>query len=124
MRAAVHPDFAYDGVADYPRRAVRHRAACSSTSRCRRCSRRPFAPGPLDADGPLAIVSYARDRPHLPSIEAPCAVVSSFGAVAALDCAVNYGASGAPVLQGEGEDARLVAVVSAKGAGARRPTAT
>jgi hypothetical protein len=42
-------------------------------------------------------------------------MLSSFGAVAALDCAVNYGASGAPVLQGEGEDARLVAVVSAKG---------
>ena len=33
----------------------------------------------------------------------------------ALDCAVNYGASGAPVLQGEGEDRRLVAVVSAMG---------
>ena len=37
------------------------------------------------------------------------------GGVLALDCAVNFGASGAPVLEGEGAEARLVAVVSAMG---------
>ena len=76
---------------------------------------RPFATGELDPAAPLAIVSYARDRAQAPSIEAPCLLASTFGGAAAIDCAVNYGASGAPVFQGEGEAARLVAVVSAMG---------
>ena len=75
-----------------------------------------FATGDLGAEAaPLAIVSYARDRAQAPSIESPCGLVSVFAGVAALDCAVNYGASGAPVLQGEEADRRLVAVVSAMG---------
>jgi V8-like Glu-specific endopeptidase len=74
----------------------------------------PFPAGGL-AGGDLAIVSYARDRPQLPSIEAPCPVASDVGGVLALACGVDFGASGGPVLEGAGEDARLVAVVSAMG---------
>ncbi|MFO1140912.1 MAG: trypsin-like serine protease [Amaricoccus sp.] len=74
----------------------------------------PIAAG-ARGDGELAIVSYARDRPQLPTLEAPCPVASDVGGVLALRCGVNFGASGGPVLEGEGADARLVAVVSAMG---------
>ncbi len=56
------------------------------------------------------MVSYARDRAQAPSIE-DCSVEVTFGGVAALGCAVTYGASGAPVLQG----GQVVGVVSAMG---------
>ena len=39
----------------------------------------------------------------------------------ALDCAVTYGASGSPLFQGEGEELRLVGVVSAMGRLLRPP---
>jgi protease YdgD len=114
VRAAVHPDFVYAGEADYP--GVQADLALLELAEPVPAEvAAAFAPAALAEGEPLAIVSYARDRAHLPSIEAPCEVFSTFGAVAALGCAVNYGASGAPVLQGEGEAARLVAVVSAKG---------
>ena len=75
-----------------------------------------FATAGLGAEGaPLAIVSYARDRPQAPSIEEPCGLAVTFAGVAALDCAVTYGASGAPVFEGADGDRRLVAVVSAMG---------
>lgn len=78
----------------------------------------PFATGAFADDGaagPLAIVSYGQDRPHAPSIEAPCGIVERSGPVLALDCAVTYGASGSPLFQGEGGERRLVGVVSAMG---------
>jgi hypothetical protein len=74
----------------------------------------PLAPGALGTE-PVAIVSYGRDRPQAPSMEAPCAVIARFGGGLALDCAVTEGVSGAPVLQGGGAARRIVAVVSAMG---------
>lgn len=61
----------------------------------------------------LSIVSYARDRAHAPSIETGCGVRAASGPVRALDCTVRHGASGAPVIHGEGGARRVVAVVSA-----------
>jgi V8-like Glu-specific endopeptidase len=80
----------------------------------------PFATAALADRGPLAIVSYGQDRPHAPSIEAPCGIVERTDPVLALDCAVTYGASGSPLFQGapgqgEAGDLRLVGVVSAMG---------
>lgn len=75
----------------------------------------PFAVGRAGG-GPLAVVSYARDRADEPSIAAPCTPVVAAPRVIALDCGAEFGASGAPVLAGEGPARRLVAVVSAIGA--------
>lgn len=75
-----------------------------------------FAVGGRAADDPLTIVSYARERAHAPSIESPCPVIARSAPVTALDCAVGFGASGAPVFAGQGATLRLVAVVSAMGA--------
>jgi protease YdgD len=117
VRVAASPDFAFDGIADNA--GVRaDLALIELDAPVTAEAAAPFAPARLAAGaagGPLAIVSYARDRPHAPSIETPCVAVSVFGPVMALDCAVDYGASGGPVLQGEGPAARLVAVVSAIG---------
>mgnify|MGYP006280561289 FL=1 len=62
---------------------------------------------------PLTLVSYARDRAHAPSIEDVCRVSAEAGRVAAIDCDVTFGASGAPVFAGRGERRRIVGVVSA-----------
>lgn len=60
-----------------------------------------------------SIVSYTRRRAHAPSIDAGCAVRGRMGAVAAVACRVDFGASGAPVfVDGPGGPA-IAAVVSA-----------
>ncbi len=74
-----------------------------------------FAPGALRPD-PATIVSYARDRSQAPSIQQPCEVRAAQAGILALACPVNFGASGAPVLAGEGGAFEIVAVVSAIGA--------
>ena len=115
VRAVTHPDFAFEGLAS-PAGVVADLALLELAGRSPAEDAAAFATGDLGAERrPLAIVSYARDRAQAPSIESPCGLASAFAGVAALDCAVNYGASGAPVLQGEEADRRLVAVVSAMG---------
>lgn len=131
VRAAVHPEFTFEGMAS-PAGVAADLAVLELAEPVAAEDAPAFATGDLRRDAaPLAIVSYARDRAQAPSIEEPCGLATTFAGVAALDCAVNYGASGAPVLQGaaeeEGEGAegegeeggagerRLVAVVSAMG---------
>lgn len=112
-RAVPHPDFAFGGTAD-PEGVTSDLALLVLAHPITVRAAAPLAPGPLGS-GPISIVSYARDRPQAPSIEAPCGVIARFGEALALDCAVTYGVSGAPVLQGEGGDLRIVGVVSAMG---------
>ncbi len=76
------------------------------------------APIPVAGPSPgadLDIISYARDRPYEPSIQGPCPVVTFAPRIGILNCAVTFGASGAPVVMGEGDERRVVAVVSAIG---------
>jgi V8-like Glu-specific endopeptidase len=115
VRAVTQPDFAFEGLAEFS--GVRSDLALIELDEpIPADAALPFATAALaPGAAPLAIVSYARDRAQAPSIEAPCGLISTFGGVAALDCAVTYGASGAPVLQGEGDATRLVGVVSAMG---------
>lgn len=113
-RAVTRPGFAFEGFAALEE-VTADLALVELASPVPEEDARPFATGALDPVAPLAIVSYARDRAQAPSIEAPCLVASTFGGAAAIACAVNYGASGAPVFQGEGAARRLVAVVSAMG---------
>ena len=74
-----------------------------------------FAPGAIRPE-PATIVSYARDRSQAPSFQGPCEVRAAQAGILALACPVNFGASGAPVLAGEGAARKIVAVVSAIGA--------
>lgn len=76
----------------------------------------PFGVGALTAgDAALTIVSYARDRSQAPSISEDCPVIGVSDGLLAVDCAVERGVSGAPVLAGQGEGARIVAVVAGMG---------
>jgi V8-like Glu-specific endopeptidase len=61
----------------------------------------------------VTLVSYARERSQVPSIQEPCHVLARQGQVMLLSCDVNYGASGAPVfVTGEGGP-RVAALISA-----------
>ena len=110
VRAVTQPDFAFAGIADAA--GVRADLAVLALARpVPGAAAAAFPTADWDADaGPLAVVSYSRDRAQAPSIE-DCPVEVTFGGVAALDCAATYGVSGAPVLQ----DGRVVGVVSAMG---------
>lgn len=61
---------------------------------------------------PLTHVSYARDRPHLPSVERGCVVRASRGRVLLTDCDSNFGGSGAPILREQGDGFSVLGVVS------------
>lgn len=64
----------------------------------------------------VSVVSYARGRSELPALQEACRVTSRRGdGVLVLDCEVDHGASGAPVIaQAPGRPPRVVAVISAR----------
>lgn len=78
-----------------------------------------IAPIPLDREPgrlrmvlPLTLVSYARDRAYLPSVEVGCVVRHMQGRLLFTDCDSNFGVSGAPVLTERGGVLRVLGVVS------------
>mgnify|MGYP006272722513 CR=1 FL=1 len=124
-RAAVAEDYIYSGDATM-RTVRRDLALLELDAPVAAADAGVFAIGPpLRDHAPVALVSYARDRAHAPSIEDVCGVKAAIGLVAALDCDVTYGASGAPVFVEDAAGARkIAAVVSAMGRGpGRRPVA-
>ena len=66
----------------------------------------------LDADGAgnLALVHYSRARPHLAIRDRSCRRVGMVGRLWRLDCAIEPGGSGAPVLIADGKAGRVAAV--------------
>ena len=72
---------------------------------------------------PLTVVSYARDRAYLPSVERGCVVRAVEGRLLHTDCDTNFGGSGAPALterDGTLTVLGLVSGVARVGAGVRR----
>jgi len=61
---------------------------------------------------PLTHVSYARDRPHLPSVEHGCVVRSVEGRLLLTDCDSNFGGSGAPMLRQREDGFEVLGIVS------------
>lgn len=63
---------------------------------------------------PVAVVSYARERSEAPSLQDRCAVLDQRrDGVMVLSCAIDFGASGAPVFTVVDGRARIVSVLSA-----------
>jgi len=63
----------------------------------------------------LAVVSYARGRSEVAALQGDCLLIARRGDGAlVLDCQVDHGASGAPVMALDGGEARLVGVISAR----------
>jgi V8-like Glu-specific endopeptidase len=76
----------------------------------------PFATGAPPAPGaPVTLLSYRRDRPYALTRQDGCRYRAMRGPVMSLDCAVLYGASGAPVFAVIDGIPRVVAVLSAMG---------
>ncbi|MEX5729332.1 protease YdgD [Rhodovulum iodosum] len=72
------------------------------------------AASPRDpAEGPFTILAYRSDRPHALSRHGPCTALARRAGLLGLDCAVQTGVSGAPVLAEGPEGWRVVGVVSA-----------
>ncbi len=62
----------------------------------------------------VGIVSYAQDRSEAPSLQEVCDILAKRPDVLVLSCAVEFGASGAPVFMIEDGLVSVVSVVSAK----------
>jgi protease YdgD len=75
----------------------------------------PFAIGSRPSRGSaVSVVSYAKDRAAMPSIEEGCGVIASDGSALILTCDIDFGSSGAPVFALRDGVAELVSVISAK----------
>lgn len=113
-RVYVAADFRFDNKA--PERSVPTDLALAVLDRPIPAeAARPLALSDAPGEGPLSIVSYSRDRAQAPSLTRPCRRIPFVEDFVLLDCPATYGASGAPVLRGEGAAARIVGIVSAIG---------
>jgi V8-like Glu-specific endopeptidase len=111
--AVAHPGYVFAGADGGD---VRHDLALIRLDQpIRLPSIRPFATGAAPAAGAaVGVVSYARDRAEAPSIERSCHVLRHQPGSMVLSCDVDFGASGAPVFDLQGDEPRVVSVVAAK----------
>jgi protease YdgD len=112
--ALAHPDYVYSGDVGVER--VAHDLALLQLDQPVRLSQvHPFE---LDANpsagDEVGVVSYAKDRSEVPSLQETCHVLSREPAAIIMDCSVDFGSSGAPVFSFKDGVARVVSVVSAK----------
>lgn len=114
-RVAVPEDFIFDGAPSFAN--LRRDIALIEMDApvpAAEAAAFPTTEAPV-GDVPIVIVSYARDRAHAASIQEACRLEALIDNVAALDCGVNFGASGGPVMVDEKGGLRLFGVVSATG---------
>ncbi len=79
---------------------------------------RPFATDarPFRGDE-MGVISYTLSQKSTPLLQRPCDVLAQQGDVLVMNCAVDFGASGAPVFAIQsGSSPRLVSVISSKAA--------
>jgi protease YdgD len=76
---------------------------------------RPFRVDAAVSGGTVSVVSYGAGRDTVPSRQAACSVLGRQDAIVALDCDVTFGSSGAPVFRSDGNEVRIVSIVSAGG---------
>ncbi|WP_367648648.1 trypsin-like serine peptidase [Ruegeria arenilitoris] len=110
----IHPRYQYDSDATADR--VRHDIALIELWQpIRNTSVIPFETGSRPSRGEdVGVVSYAHDRAEAPSLQEVCSVVARQSGVLVMSCNVDFGASGAPIFSFEGDQPRIVSVVSAK----------
>ncbi len=113
-RTVVHPEYRFSGPEGNAR--VGHDLALLELDQpIRNASIQPFAvqAQPLRGDA-VGVVSYARGRSEVPSLEERCEVLDrDRHGVVTMTCAVDYGASGAPVFAFAHGQVRIVSVISA-----------
>ena len=114
-RVAVPPDFLYDGNPsfDHLRRDI---ALVELDAPIPPDEAPSYDIGGLPpTDGVIEIVSYVRGRARVASLQDGCRIDAVVWQVAALDCGVNVGASGAPVFGISKTGRELWGVVSSTG---------
>lgn len=113
-RAAVHPDYIF-GEPDTLHRVATDLAILELAQPIRQSNITPLVvdqtPRWLNE---VALVSYARDREEVPSLQSSCRVLEREDTVQVLSCDVDFGSSGAPVLAWLNGVPRVVSVISAK----------
>lgn len=113
-RDVVHPDYVFSDSGQVDR--VEYDLALLQLDQpIRLPSITPFA----TFEGPsvgheVGVVSYARDRADVPSLQEVCPVLGQQNGILVMGCSVDFGSSGAPVFTMEGGAPRIVSVVSAK----------
>jgi protease YdgD len=113
-KALPHPDYVYAGDEGVDR--VAHDVALVQLDQpVRLWNVQPFSLDVNPSTGDeVGIVSYARDRSEVPSLQETCHVLSGEPEAIVMDCSIDFGSSGAPVFSFRDGVARIVSVVSAK----------
>jgi V8-like Glu-specific endopeptidase len=113
-RSLAHPDYVYTGDEELDRVAY-DVALLELDQPILLPQMQPFATDARPVTGDqVSVVSYARDRSEVPSIEKGCAVISAADPAMILSCDIDFGSSGAPVFSIVEGVARVVSVISAK----------
>nr|WP_152452703.1 MULTISPECIES: trypsin-like serine protease [unclassified Roseivivax] len=113
-RAVAHPDFDFTSATDSAR--VRHDLALLELQHpIRNTTITAFATDEdPEAGDDVGVVSYGRRDETAPDLQERCDVLSRQDGIIVMSCAVDFGASGAPVFSFESGTPRIVSVVSAK----------
>ncbi len=113
-RSVAHPDFIYTGE-DEMERVAYDVALLELDQPILLPQLPPFATDARPGTGAeVSVVSYAKDRSEIPSIETGCAVLASTAPALILSCDIDFGSSGAPVFSITDGVPRVVSVISAK----------
>lgn len=113
-RDVVHPDYVYSGTGQVER--VEYDLALLQLDHpIRLPSITPFLThGASRSFRQVGVVSYAKDRADVPSLQEVCPVLGRQPGMLVMGCSVDFGSSGAPVFVMDGGIPRIVSVVSAK----------
>lgn len=113
-RTIIHPAYVHGKAADVDRVAV-DIAIVELEHPIRNAAITPFERIERPEVGEkVKIVSYAKERAEMPSIEEPCEVLGKDERVMVLSCTVNFGSSGSPIFVMDNGVAKIASVVSAK----------
>ncbi len=113
-RAMVHPSYLYQGPDRFDRVAW-DLALVQLDAPIRLPQVQPFALDRAPGEGDqVGVVSYAHDRAEAPALQSMCEVLKREAGVVLMNCAADFGSSGAPVFAMREGEPRIVSIVSAK----------
>ena len=114
-RLIAHPDYTHLGGSARPEEVAMDIAVLKLDRPIRLPRLTPYevAEQPRRGDR-IGVVSYARNRANIASLQEGCAVQGQQNGVIVMSCEADFGASGSPVFTLDGGRARIVSVVSAK----------